>query len=64
MASAPRPQPFVFHFQPENDSFRLRVQFRKSHVSREELIATLHEIIPSLEQSSEGSAGTANHAVA
>jgi len=60
-ASAPRPQPFVFNFQPENDSFRLRVQFRKSHVSREELIATLREILASLERSSVESAG---HAVA
>src|SRR5713226_6551936 len=60
-ASAPRPQPFVFNFQPENDSFRLRVQFRKSHVSREELIATLREILASLERSSLESAG---HAVA
>ncbi len=60
-STAPRPQPFVFNFQPENDSFRLRVQFRKSHVSREELIATLREILASLEQSSVESAG---HAVA
>ncbi len=60
-STAPRPQPFVFNFQPENDSFRLRVQFRKSHVSREELIATLREILASLERSSVESAG---HAVA
>jgi len=39
----------------------MRVQFRKSHVSREELIATLREILASLEQSSVESAG---HAVA
>jgi len=47
----PRPQPFVFHYQPESESFRLRIQFRKSHVSREELISTLREILASLEES-------------
>ena len=47
----PRPQPFVFHYQPESETFRLRIQFRKSHISREELIATLREILASLEES-------------
>ena len=49
-AAGPRPQPFIFNFQPENESFRLRIQFRKSNVSRDELIATLREILDSLEQ--------------
>src|SRR3989454_12171725 len=47
--SGPRPQPFIFNFQPENDAFRVRIQFRKSHVSREELIAALHSVLASLE---------------
>ena len=47
----PRPQPFVFHYQPESQSFRLRIQFRKSHISHEELIAALREIVASLEES-------------
>jgi ParB family transcriptional regulator, chromosome partitioning protein len=47
----PRPQPFVFHYQPEGETFKLRIQFRKSHISREELIAALHEILASLEES-------------
>ena len=50
--AGPRPQPFIFHFEPESESFKLRIQFRKSHVSREELIVTLREILTSLEQSS------------
>ncbi len=48
--AGPRPQPFLFHFQPENESFRLRLQFRKSHVSREELIAALRGVLAALER--------------
>ena len=47
--TGPRPQPFIFNFQPENDAFRVRIQFRKSHVPREELIAALHSVLASLE---------------
>jgi ParB family chromosome partitioning protein len=48
----PRPQPYIFNFQPANEAFRLRIQFRKSHVSREELISTLRAIVVALEQGS------------
>jgi len=48
-SAGPRPQPFIFNYQPENQSFRLRVQFRKSHVSRDELIGTLRNILAQLE---------------
>ncbi len=58
--TGPRPQPFIFHYQPENEHFRLRIQFRKSHVTREELIATLREILTSLEETG----GKADSAVA
>ncbi len=44
-----RPQPFVFQFEPENESFRFRLQFKKSHVSRDELVRTLREILAQLE---------------
>jgi ParB family chromosome partitioning protein len=57
--TGPRPQPFVFNYQPENEAFRLRIQFRKGHVSREELIATLREILSSLERTSEQSSDSA-----
>ena len=69
-AAGPRPQPFIFNFQPENEAFRLRIQFRKSNVSREELISTLRGILDSLEQQDqrdeqdEQSHGKANPAVA
>jgi ParB family chromosome partitioning protein len=47
-----RPQPFIFQFEPENESFRFRIQFKKSHVSRDELIVTLREILGQLEGTS------------
>jgi ParB family transcriptional regulator, chromosome partitioning protein len=48
-----RPQPFIFHYEPEDDAFRFRLQFKKSHVSRDELIRTLREILAQLEGASE-----------
>jgi ParB family transcriptional regulator, chromosome partitioning protein len=48
-----RPQPFIFHYEPENDAFKFRLQFKKSHVSRDELIKTLRDILAQLEGSSE-----------
>jgi len=48
-AAGPRPQQCIFNFKPEDEGFRLRLQFRKSNVSREELIRTLREILESLE---------------
>ncbi len=47
-----RPQPFIFHFEPQNESFKFRIQFKKSHVSRDELIVTLREILSQLEGAS------------
>ena len=48
-AGPQRPQPFIFHFEPQNDAFKFRIQFKKSHVSRDELITTLREILSQLE---------------
>jgi len=48
--AGPRPQPFIFNYRPENEAFRLRIQFRKSHVSRDELIDTLRHLLTMLEQ--------------
>ncbi len=66
--AGPRPQPFIFNYQPETEAFRLRIQFRKSSVSREELIATLRNIVASLEDRDERNEdqlhGNANPAVA
>ena len=49
-----RPRPFIFQFEPQNESFKFRIQFKKSHVSRDELIVTLREILSQLE----GAAGS------
>jgi ParB family chromosome partitioning protein len=48
-SAGPRPQPFIFNYQPENEAFRLRVQFRRSQVSREELITALRGMLEHLE---------------
>ena len=45
-----RPKPFVFAFKPPDEQYSLRIQFRKSQVSRQELIATLRAILDSLER--------------
>jgi ParB family chromosome partitioning protein len=50
-AGPQRPQPFIFHFEPRNETFKFRIQFKKSHVSRDELILTLREILAQLEGS-------------
>lgn len=52
--TGPRPQPFIFNFQPEDENFRLRIQFRKSNVSRQELIDTLRNLLEMLEQEQSG----------
>jgi ParB family chromosome partitioning protein len=65
-AGGPRPQPFIFNYRPENEAFRLRIQFRKSNVSRLELIDSLRNLVEMLEQDEEGASGkgAANPAVA
>ena len=54
-----RPQPFIFQFEPENETFKFRIQFKKSHVSRDELIHTLRDILAQLEGSSTKADSTA-----
>jgi ParB family chromosome partitioning protein len=64
--AGPRPQPFIFNYRPDNESFRLRIQFRKSSVSRDELIETLRGLLEALEhdQRNSGEGDAANPAVA
>jgi ParB family transcriptional regulator, chromosome partitioning protein len=50
---APRSTPFVFQFEPEDEKFKFRLQFKKSHVTRDELIRTLREILEQLEGAEE-----------
>jgi ParB family chromosome partitioning protein len=64
--AGPRPQPFIFNYRPENEAFRLRIQFRRSNVSRSELIDSLRSLIEMLENDEKSSSGggKANPAVA
>jgi len=55
-SGGPRPQPFVFQFKPEGEAFNLRLQFRKSQVSRDELITTLRSILSVLEREEQAEA--------
>jgi ParB family chromosome partitioning protein len=59
--AGPRPQPFIFNFRPENQAFRLRIQFRKSSVSRGELIETLRNLLETLEQDEDAMPETKTH---
>jgi ParB family chromosome partitioning protein len=48
--AGPRSQPYIFNFQPEDEMFQVRIRFRKSNVSRTELIDTLRNLLEMLEQ--------------
>src|SRR5258708_21367108 len=64
--AGPRPQPFIFNYRPENEAFKLRIQFRKSNVTRTELIDSLRNLIEMLEQDAKSSSedgGRSNPAV-
>ena len=50
----PRPQPFIFNFEAEGGAYKLRVQFRKSHVSRDELATALRAVLDEIQQSNVG----------
>jgi ParB family chromosome partitioning protein len=50
--AAPRPQPFLYDYQADDGSFRLRIQFRKSQVSQEELATVLRAILRQIESGS------------
>jgi ParB family chromosome partitioning protein len=56
---APRPQPFLFDYKSEDESFHLRVQFRKSHVSDDELAAALREVLRQIESGRRSSSAVA-----
>ena len=47
--SAPRPQPFTFDYEPGDGSFRVRIQFRKSQVTHEEVAAVLRAVLREIE---------------
>ncbi len=47
--SAPRPESYSFNFEAADGSFQMRIEFRKSEVSREELTAAVRAILRQLE---------------
>jgi hypothetical protein len=55
-SAGPRPQPYLFNFEPEDRSFKLRIQFLRSHVARQELIQALRSVLTELERESERAA--------
>ena len=56
---APRPQPFLFDYKSDDEAFHLRVQFRKSHVSDDELAAALREVLRQIESGRRSSSAVA-----
>jgi ParB family chromosome partitioning protein len=46
-----RPRGFVFHFRPPDSKFSLNLKFKRSEVSKDEIIATLRELIEQLQNS-------------
>ena len=52
MESAPRPQSYVFNFEADDGSFAMRIEFRKSNVSPEELAAAIRAVARQIESGS------------
>jgi ParB family chromosome partitioning protein len=46
-----RPKGFVFRFRPPDNKFHLNIRFRRSEVSKQEIISTLKDLIKQLSQS-------------
>lgn len=49
--TAGRPKGFLFRFRPPDSKFSLNIRFRRSEVSKDEVIQTLRDLIDQLEQS-------------
>jgi len=46
-----RPRGFIFNFKPSDSKFHLNIRFRRSEVSKNEIIATLQDLIDHLSRS-------------
>lgn len=46
-----RPRGFVFHFRPPDNKFSLNLKFKRSEVSKDEIITTLRDLIDQLQKS-------------
>ena len=47
-----RPRPFVFDYHSPDSAYHFRIQFRRSQISRDDLIRSLREILSELEAGS------------
>jgi len=50
-AAPGRPHAYVFNYRPTSKAFTLKLQFRKGSVERQEIIATLEDILRELRES-------------
>src|SRR3989442_12182531 len=57
-AGPQRPRPVIFNFEPQEETFKFRIQFRKSHVSRDELVSPLRETLAHLGGTARAAAGS------
>jgi len=51
-----RPRPFVFDYHSPDSSYHFRIQFRRSQISRDDLVSALRSILAELEAGSRSSA--------
>jgi ParB family chromosome partitioning protein len=54
-----RPRPFVFDYHAPDSSYHVRIQFRRSQISRDELAAALREVLAELQRNSLASSSAA-----
>lgn len=47
-----RPRPYTFDYHSQDDSYHLRIQFRRSQISRDELASALREVLAELQRNS------------
>jgi ParB family transcriptional regulator, chromosome partitioning protein len=47
-----RPRPFVFDYHAPDSSYHVRIQFRRSQISRDELAAALREVLAEVQRNS------------
>ncbi|MGB6360432.1 MAG: hypothetical protein WBF30_16770, partial [Candidatus Acidiferrales bacterium] len=45
-----RPRPYTFDYHSPDDSYHLRIQFRRSQISRDELAGALREVLAELQR--------------
>jgi ParB family transcriptional regulator, chromosome partitioning protein len=50
--AASRPRPYTFDYHSPDDSYHLRIQFRRSQISRDELASALREVLAELQRNS------------